>query len=350
MDIENLGQKVAQLKWREGYTWTQIDKEFPDVSRDTFRRAARRYRDAHPDEFPEAGAPEVSGVTAAEAQPNPEDAYKRMVEDWDLLRRFEERKRGQSLKFAQSIVCLVNSADWHLGGQGVDYPALRADLELIADTPGMYVVTLGDLVDNFILAKMASIRYGTTTPIPAEWAVVRMLLEIVSDKMLISVGGNHDKWTKALAGIDYFADVVRSVTDKALYDPDEVYARLTIGSWDGILLKARHKWRGNSELNISHGPEKAARFDKPFHIGMAAHTHVSGVVRQFRTIDPETQRPDTGIILQAGSYKRYDDYAKALGLPEANTSTSVAVIIDSRTRSLIGFDNLRCAANWMGEL
>lgn len=350
MDIENdIGKKAALLKWRDGLSWSAVEKAL-GADRETFRRQARRYHEKHADEFPAYAPPAIEGVTAHDVQIDPETAYRKMADDWALLSRYDARRHSQTLKFAEPVVCLVNAADWHVGGAGVDYPRLRSDLELIARTPGMYAVGLGDLVDNFILAKMVSIRYDTSAPIPAEWAVMRLLLGIIADKLLVIVGGNHDKWTKAAAGIDYFADVVRRVTDRALYDPDEVVATLTVGAWSGIALKARHKWRGISELNATHGPEKAARFGSPFHIGMAAHTHVSGLVRQFRTIDPATQQPTTGIILQAGSYKRIDDHARSLGLPAANASTAVAVIIDSRTRSLVGLDNLECAANWMGEL
>lgn len=348
--MSELGKQIAHLKWTDGLTWGELEKRYPDIPRAKFRREATRYRDNHRDEFPQAAPPTIEGATALDAQIEPEASYRRMVEDWEIQKRFDEKKRRQTLKFSQDVICLVNSADWHLGGAGVDYPALRADLELIARTPGMYLAALGDLVDNFILQKMASVRYGTTAPIPAEWAVMRMMLEIVAEKLVIIVSGNHDKWTKLAAGVDYFANVVSGITARALYDSDEVRATLTVGEWDGILLKARHKWRGNSELNATHGAEKAARFDSPFHIGMAAHTHISGLVRQFRVIDPATQAPATGVILQAGSYKRLDDYVRTTGLPAANASTSVAVIVDSRTRSLVGFDDLKCAANWMEAL
>lgn len=349
MDIENIGQAAARLKWIDGLSWSEVEKRLGQ-HRDAFRTPARRYKELNPGEFPQVEAPQIEGVTAGDVQPDAERAYQRAVDDWHLVQRLEERRRAQSLKFAQPVIALAWSADWHLGGQGVDYPALRRDLELIADTPGMYLAVGGDLLDNFILGQMRAIRDDARAAIPDEWALARLMLEIAADKIVMVVEGNHDKWTQTASGISYFADVVGGIAAKALYDSDEVTASMTVGTWSNVIVKARHKWRGFSEVNPTHGPEKSSRFERDFHIGLAAHTHTSGLTRQFRMIDPATQQPGTGIALLAGSYKRYDSYARTLGLPEANASTTVVVVIDSRHRALVGFDNMQCAAAWLGEV
>jgi predicted phosphodiesterase len=53
-----LGREAAYLHWYDGITWTDLDEHYwPEHSYSKIRSAARRYRNSHPDEFPQAETP-----------------------------------------------------------------------------------------------------------------------------------------------------------------------------------------------------------------------------------------------------------------------------------------------------
>jgi hypothetical protein len=146
-----------------------------------------------------------------------------------------------------------------------------------------------------------------------------------------------------LTGISYFEQVLVDMVPHVIYDRDDVVVTATVGGWE-VPLRIRHKWRGSSIYNPTHGIERAAKWDHDFLVGMGAHTHESGLTRSFN-VDGTT-----GIAMLAGTYKRLDAYARRQGFPKPNASTSVAVVIDEERKSLTGFDNLEACADYMQEL
>jgi hypothetical protein len=52
----------------------------------------------------------------------------------------------------------------------------------------------------------------------------------------------------------------------------------------------------------------------------------------------------------AGTYTRWDEYARRKGFAHPNASATVAVVIDDRNHSLTGFDNLQACADYMEAL
>jgi hypothetical protein len=48
-----------------------------------------------------------------------------------------------------------------------------------------------------------------------------------------------------------------------------------------------------------------------------------------------------------GSYKRVDSFAEEQGFPVPNGNTAIAILFDAERQSVIGFDNLEKAAEYM---
>jgi len=344
MSDQDLPREVARAKWIDGLSWSEITDKFKG-GRETLRSAARRYKAEHPDEFTRE-APVVTesvGVTADRQALDPEAVYQRACQAWKQTSTLMEIRTKQALVFDHGPVCLVESADWHLGDQGVDYPRLKRELEIIADTPGMFLITAGDLLNQFIIGKLKDARYGSPLSIPDEWALAKFFLSIPRKKHLLSISGNHDNWLELLVGVSYFREVLKDINPKVIYDADEALVDVTVGDWT-VPVKVRHKWRGTSIYNPTHGIERAAKWDQDFLIGMGAHTHASGITRGFNDAGV------TGMAMMAGAYKRVDPYARREGFAKPNQSTAVSVVIDPRHRSLTGFDNLEAAADYMDAI
>jgi hypothetical protein len=57
--MAHLGKTIADLKWREGLTWTQIYARYPNYAQSRLRSQARRYRNSHPNEYPKFYTPDA---------------------------------------------------------------------------------------------------------------------------------------------------------------------------------------------------------------------------------------------------------------------------------------------------
>lgn len=163
------------------------------------------------------------------------------------------------------------------------------------------------------------------------------LLETIGPKLLALVSGNHDQWSTAVGGVDQLRDVLSHVRPDALYGTDELLVNIEVGPLS-IPARIRHKWQYSSVLNPTHGIERAFERDqaKPFLLGVGAHTHVSGLARQFNA------GGRTGLAVICGAYKVYDPFALRMGFAEANKSTAVTVIFHPEY-GMSAYDNLELA-------
>ena len=285
---------------------------------------------------------ETHGVPAHQ-WPDEDDVYRRACEEWERTNEHIRLRASQRLVYSHGPVCHVYSADWHLGGSGVDYPRLFGELELIADTPGMRLVLLGDLVNQFVIGRLRQARDNARLAICDEWALVRRALRIAGHKLDACIGGNHDGWAELLIGIDYFREVVASIRPDVLYDADDARVTLQIGDWE-IPARFRHKWQGSSIYNDTHGIERAAKWDQDFLLGVGAHYHRGGLARPFLVGGKH------GMAAVLGSYKRNDRYSRRGGFPKPGPDAAVAVMFDEETRTMTGFSNLEMAARFMSKV
>lgn len=313
-----------------------VQDRFPDLAKHSIR--ARYYRNSETYKAKRLNKPLITGVGPAEA-PDENEVLRRAIEEYRSLLRTKNRKQQQVIAFDAGPVCLAFLADVHAGGSGVNYERLIEEAEIIRDTPGMYAVTVGDLVDQFVIGSLRNLRFTSKMSIEEEWIIARHLLGILAPKILASVSGNHDNWSSYLVGIDYFRDVLASIRPSVLYDEHDCRFRLVVGdsSWR---IRVRHKWDGVSQWNITYGIERAARFDGDFDIGVGAHTHASGVTRMFNN------GGCTGFAVLCGSYKEFDEYAEKEGFPKSNSGTAMPILFNE-SGTCVPFENVSDAAEYM---
>ena len=344
----DVGKHEFVLHWVDGLSWEKVGETVGLTGRAAKSRSWR-WENA-PEHQAEAAAmkrrdaPKLTRSEGVSAGDTPgfseEEIVARAIRVYATVEQQASRRSNQRLEFDHGPVALVLLADTHLGDSGVDYQRVFDEAQTVAETPGMYAVLAGDVLNNFVVGKLRQARDDAQMSIPEEWALVRHFLRIISGKLVAVVSGNHDHWTKLLAGVDYFRDVVADQRRDVLYDAHDVFVTVAVGGWE-VPTRIRHRWRGNSIYNPTHGIERSVKFDRRFLIGMGAHTHVSGLTRSFNV------EGNTGIALLAGSYKRVDSFARRQGFPMANQSTAVTVVLDEETESLTGYDNLEAAARYM---
>lgn len=210
-------------------------------------------------------------------------------------------------------------SDLHFGSAYTDYAQAKADAIAIASTPGLYAVFHGDGIDNWILPKMAGLQRGQAMPFDDEMKMFKEWLEMLGRKLLVVVAGNHDNWTYSLAGIDFLQNLVNPQT---FYDQHQAIFDIIAGS-HRMRFAVRHKWRGSSILNPTHGMERAARdIDADVYVG--GHTHIATLARYF------TVRDRDRLAILTGTYKKWDTYGHALGLPPSQHSGAGVLVVDPR--------------------
>jgi hypothetical protein len=280
----------------------------------------------------------VQGVTAEEL-PDFTTAFSRASEEFRKKSLSALRKQSQRLSFTSPRICLAFVADQHIGSPGTDIERVFAEAEIIASMPNTRAVCVGDTLDNYIVPKLQHLNFNNRIAITDQWVMAEEYVKRL--RPLAWVNGNHDgDWTMNTTGMDHLRRMIALHAPDAIYDADDCRIAVSVAGVE-FPTRIRHKWRGNSIYNPTHGIERSQKWDQDFVLGVGAHTHQCGVARQFSAGGKH------GLAVLCGSYKIHDTYAVELGLPKPNGSTAMAVLFDAETESMTGFDNLEAAREYM---
>lgn len=282
--------------------------------------------------------PTVRGIMADE-RPDPAEVWQRAEVVWRNEAERRERRRSQSITFTRAPACLVFLSDLHLGGAGVNYPRIRREVEIARDIPNSGTFLVGDLIDNFIIGKLAEARHAAQLSIRDEWIMAEHVMELLGPKLVANVAGNHDEWTRRLGGFDVLRAVTSRVRKDVIYDTDEALVTWQAGAASKV-IRARHKWMGSSIYNAIHGQGRAARWDGDADIYIGAHTHRGAL---YGTLNVGERRV---MGVQLGSYKEIDPYQRREGFSTPSPDAALALVLTEAGR-LIPFDCLDEARDYM---
>lgn len=287
---------------------------------------------------------EIDGVTLSEPALSMADVWEQVKNDTRPAFALAERRLHQRIKIPDEAlsggrpIAIALLSDLHLGSSGTDYEAAYNDATIVAATEGFYASFHGDGVDNWIIGKLAGLQRYQAIPFKKELMLFVDWLDILKERFLWVVPGNHDNWTEKLSGIDVVANALRGC--KALYDPNQVIFRLSIGN-ASHLIKIRHKWRYGSIYNSTHGIEVGYdRGDTQFDIGIGGHTHITTVCRPFWRHDSERW------AILTGAYKRLDKFGEELGFPSTKASGGAALVFWPDGRKLF-MPDIQTAASYL---
>lgn len=229
-------------------------------------------------------------------------------------------------------------ADIHGGSTGVEYDAFERDVQLVLNTPGLYVVLAGDMIDNMI-KHLASVL-ANNMPAALQWMWLAELLVRLAPKLLAIVGGNHEAWTAAFSNFEPLKQFASRLA--VPYDADEVL--LKIGLQDAVYdVAVRHKYRFNSSDNPSHSVKKLWTFgDYDFDVGVVGDKHVA-------TVEPFVRHQHTKWVLRPGSYQVYSKFGSSMGFHGALPVTPVAIFLPDR-KDLHGFSNMEWGVRTLNGL
>lgn len=230
-------------------------------------------------------------------------------------------------------------ADMHIGNIGADHRAMEYDARLIADTPGLYTVLGGDMMDNHI--KIMSAIIATPSSPRQQLEAFEYLLSIFSHKILAIISGNHENWTKASSGIDVLGRVARE--RRIFYSPHEVCLNLQTSALQ-YRVALRHKYKNNSALNLCNTVKRMWEHGKyNFDVGVVCHHHEAEIETFVKHDLPR-------IAIRTGTYLLLDEYASREGFNTADYPIVPVVIFNPVQRKMHGFSDLAEGARYLKYL
>lgn len=256
----------------------------------------------------------------------------------DRARLKNEKQLNQSITLPDKPCVVALFGDQQFGSK-CDYQRLLADADLVASTANMFAIQGGDVADNFIIGKLVALQKQQPTTFDQELRAAIWWVERIAPSMLVWCGGNHESWTRKVSGIDFWRTKLQDCL--CLYDPYQVRFKLHHcgHSWDWCV---RHKWRGSSVFNPTHGIEVGWERLASFDVGVGFHTHIATLCRPF--IKDGIRR----FAVLIGTYKLRDAYARELGFaqtaPDSNGSGAFVFPGDGR---MIWENDLQTAADML---
>lgn len=236
-------------------------------------------------------------------------------------------------------VGLALMSDLHIGSPYVDYKSLYAHSEIVRDTPGLFLLVAGDERDNFIISKLAHARRSARISVPQELIMYKSWVDMVREKIVSYVTGNHDLWTYKLSGVDL---AEQYLPPQVLYDKFEVRMRFLVGQ-EEWKMRIRHRWAGRSYLNLTNGIERDWQF-MPFDIGIGGDYHDATLCREFIRED----KIRFAILL--GTYKRLGDPFFSQVGKQQSPHNGAAMIIMHPNGDMQWFRDLEMGAEYLTYL
>lgn len=209
--------------------------------------------------------------------------------------------------------------DAHGDDDGFDFERFSFDLQLVKDTRHLFGANMGDLTNNWIgrLSHLWGVQHVTSDEAIgiADWI-------IQSIEWLFVILGNHDKWRNDCEILCKKSGVTH-VSHGGRFD---------VHCGDSVLrIEARHDHPGRSMYNPSHGQLKKNFRGSSADVIIGAHTHNSAYTQIKNGVTGKI-----GHAIRVGSYKKFDEYADALGFEDESISPSVLCVIDP-SASVEGF-------------
>lgn len=234
---------------------------------------------------------------------------------------------------------IAHIGDPHVDDSGTDIALLERHVNVIAKTKGMFAGNIGDMHNNWV-GRLARLYAKQETTHKEAWILVEWLMR--SMPWIYVVAGNHDVWCGDNDPLDY---ILRS--NPGVNGSWGVRLNLVSPKGSAVRVNARHDFHGHSMWNAVHGPLKAAKMGWRDHILICGHKHTSGYAME--------KDPATGLIshiIRVASYKRHDDYAKELGLPDQAAFPSCVTIIDpsepdNSTRRVVFIPDIEMGADYL---
>jgi hypothetical protein len=208
--------------------------------------------------------------------------------------------------------------DPHVDSNGCNWPQLKADIDIMASTPGLYAANVGDTLDNWPkTGRLAALYAQSDTSENTAWKLAEWFLAKSGVNWLIWLMGNHDLWNGANAVFK------RLGASKILMEDWGARIKLKPPAGEEIKVWLSHNFPGHSMWNSMHGPGKAAKFGEDCDVLVCGHTHTWAL-----QTEENANRGQVYDLIRARGYKYLDDHAEKLGYMPQQYGATVVTVFD----------------------
>lgn len=207
-------------------------------------------------------------------------------------------------------IAVASASDLHLGGGFTNHRELRATLEYVLETPGLYLGVCGDSIEGFLPGLHGA---ETTEQMAGSVGAQMFALESLVDdltaagKLLYWTWGDHDaKWFEDRVGLN----VIKLLIDRKVpYFPGRGLTRFQLNGQE-YFWHINHAERYRSLLNATHPQRRMYDLYFPADVTIAGHLHKPAYhVEHFYDVARELGLPFGGkaIFIQNGTFKTGPD-------------------------------------------
>jgi hypothetical protein len=299
-------------------------------------------------EYRAPDGPTLAEVYAPEATADETEAdfLARMVGTATRSVQKAEGQRHARIRIASNVpVTLTLWSDAHVSQTGTDLAALLEYADYVAGQPNTYGLGMGDWLDNPIKH-----RGGSVAAVADELRFLDVLVGRFKGKLLGTTSGNHDDWSKVLAGTDHLLALANR--HRIHYAPDELLWQVEIvnpADVDEVTatyhIYTRHQWRRGSALNPGHAcwtwwQEEGPNWEVIPDVMAIGHNHTAVVEsRQFEKRDMWAVRP--------GTFQKDSSFARAKGFGRYRHTTPAVVLPPTRADRLVCFSDPEMASQYV---
>lgn len=295
----------------------------------------------------EAGIPNphVEGITTRPVFDLPEFETADTDELWELAEKLRQKIVQEEYRIDRCDISLIDQtpillvwlADWHIGHISTDLGKLKHDLEIINETKGVYVIFGGDYTENTNTSRAQRGTYHEQLlPIRIQKKLAERAADIVGDKILAMVRGNHDAWSEQSDDFDFVEYMAKNFG--VPYLGDTGFLDITLGSQEYTGLVS-HKGKGGGKDKTA-GAKNLMDLMGDADFVFTGHKHESA-------ISESVVRNKPVVFGSAGSYMETGRFARGIPVPASVAAMPGVILLPHRK----GIHLVRDFANelWMLE-
>jgi hypothetical protein len=197
---------------------------------------------------------------------SPDEILDHLSKRWEKKQEFQQAKKWFDIEISSDDPFgLVVVGDPHLGTH-CNIPLLRRDVEIMATTPGIGAVNIGDTTNNWggrLIQLYAEEDISRST----ERKLARWFLEEAKIPWLVWLHGNHDTMHSE------FSTYLKAINVRQVPMLDwQAQFKLVFPSAT-VRVDASHNHKGSSIYNPLHGQKRASLWGEDADIFVAGHHH-----------------------------------------------------------------------------
>jgi UDP-2,3-diacylglucosamine pyrophosphatase LpxH len=351
-DVEGLSRIELALQLN-GLTYRQIAERVGDVSKSA---VSKKFRSLGVKKG-EPIKPELNTASVWEpALEKPEFDWRKwtahMKERQKLEKKAEPYENNIVINIkADAPFAVMNTADWHGGSLATDYDSWQRDMELVINTPNLYMGICGDTIDNFVsfYNKYSVFRQAIPPERQHDWAQSVFYDLYMAEKILYFTwdhhGGEFDEKLIGYSVMKKLMTQLAKLTDKRPIHWLDGKGIVTLRVNEDIEYKilATHRGRFNSYLNPTHSHAQEHRMYFPdADIVVMGHIHrpeITQGVRYGRRV----------IFIRIGAYKTGPEDVYSSRYFEQGIIGAPTVVFHHDEKRMVAFHDARDALRYMGK-